>query len=196
MPKYARHALTSGEQGPDESNEPLYKVEPLFSKELLRMASPEKATQNSITRKSLQILRLMWENGDRKVVYTFSLGQRDLANRLHVTRQALSIHFKRLRELGLIQVGRGFINVTEEGLKTVGYRSNPVIVHIRVSPQKRLEVFGKIRALPAIEMFRVTGDVDAVLVVEHDKLDQILGKLASTDGILETRSLVSIDRLQ
>lgn len=120
----------------------------------------------------------------------------DLARDLKVTRQALSIHFKRLREAGLIQVGRGFINVTEEGSKATGFNSNPVIVTVRISPQKRLEVFGRLRSLPAVQVFRVTGDVDVVLVVEQEKLDRVLSTLSAIDGVLETKSLVTIETMK
>lgn len=99
---------------------------------------------------------------------------------------------KRLRELGLVQVGRGVINVTEDGLKAIGYHSNPVIVTVRVSPSKRLQAYERFKTLPAVEIFRVTGDADVVLVVEQDKLDHVLGTLSQIDGVVETKSLVSI----
>lgn len=149
-----------------------------------------------LTRKSLQLLKLLWQNADRKTVYSISIKQVDLARKLQVTRQALSIHFKRLRDFGLVEVGRGFVNVTEDGLRAIGYNTNPVIVTVRVSPQKRLEALGKIKSVPAVEIFRVTGDVDAVLVVEQDQLDLVLKTLADIEGVLETRSLVSIETMK
>jgi DNA-binding Lrp family transcriptional regulator len=136
------------------------------------------------------------ENGSRRTVYSFYSNQTDLAREFNVTRQALSIHVKRLRELGMVQVGRGFVNVTESGLKAAGYNTNPVIVTVRLSPQKRLEIFKRISDLPAVEMFRVTGEMDIVLVVEQEKLDQVLGTLDQIDGVLETKSLVSIETLK
>lgn len=147
----------------------------------------------SLTRKSLQILKLLWQSGKRETVYSFRTNQNELARTLQVTRQALSIHLRRLRELGFIQVGRGFISVTEDGLGAIGYRSNPVIVTVRVSPPKRIEAFGRIKVLPAVEIYTVTGDVDFVLIVEQDRLDQVLGMLSKIDGVLETKSLVSME---
>jgi len=116
----------------------------------------------------------------------------DLARKLHISRQALSSHFKRLRESGFVQIGRGFVNVTEDGLRALGHRKDPVIVTVRIMPQKRAEAFEKIKALSVIEMFRVAGDADAIMIVEQDKLDSVLEMLASVDGIIETKSLVSM----
>lgn len=147
----------------------------------------------SLTPRSLHILKLLWTSGDRKTVYSFRINQTELAHKLQVTRQALSIHLKRLRELGFVQVGRGFVSVTEDGVRAIGYRSNPVIMTVRVSPSKRLEAFGRIKVLPAVEIYTVTGDVDFVLIVEQDRLDQVLGMLSKIDGVLETKSLVSIE---
>ncbi len=142
--------------------------------------------------KSLRILELLLRNGDKKTVYTVSIGQGDLARELQITRQALSLHFKKLRESGLIQVGRGFINVTQEGSKAIGHRGDPVIVNVRIVPQKRSEAIQKINQLPASEIYRVTGDADIVLIVEQGRLDRILEILSGIDGVVETRSLVSI----
>ncbi len=144
------------------------------------------------TSKSLQILKMLLQNGRKKTVYSMPIGQAELAKELQITRQALSLHFKKLREFGLIQVGRGFIDVTEEGLEALGYRREPVIVNVRILPQKRSEAVQKINELPATEIFRVTGDVDVVLIVEQERLDQILEALSHIDGVAETRSLVSI----
>ena len=142
--------------------------------------------------RSLQILKLLLQNGQQKTVYSFPIGQVELAKELQITRQALSLHFKKLRESGLIEVGRGFINVTEKGLRAVGYRREPVIVIVRISPQNRSEAIKKINELPATEIFRVTGDVDVVLIVEQETLDRILEALSHIDGVVETKSFVSI----
>ena len=88
------------------------------------------------------------------------------------------------------------MNVTEDGQKTLGYRKDPVIVTVRISPQKRSEAIESIKTFPAIEIFRVAGDVDAVLIVEQDELDHILEMLAGVDGVLETKSLLSIASYQ
>jgi len=142
--------------------------------------------------KSLQILQLLLHNSDRKIVHSVDIGQADLAKELQITRQALGLHLKRLRDSGFIQVGRGFVNVTEEGSRAVGYQRDPVIVTVRVLPQKRSDAIQRIQQLPVVELFRVTGDADVVLIVEQGSLDHILEVLSLIDGVVETKSLVSI----
>jgi DNA-binding Lrp family transcriptional regulator len=187
---YSRITLTIAEITHDERHGALYNGELLFGREA-NNRSPAPSLRFPTT-KPLQILELLLQNGDRKTVYSVSVGQAELAKGLQITRQALSLHFKKLRESGLIQVGRGFINVTKEGLKAVGYRTDPVILNVRILPQKRSEAIQRIDELPATEIFRVTGDADVVLIVEQDRLDRILEALSHIDGVVETKSLVSI----
>jgi len=142
--------------------------------------------------KSLQILELVFRKGNRKTVYSARIGQAELAGTLHITRQALNQHLKKLRESDLAQVGRGFINVTEDGLRALGYRKDPVIITVRVSPQRRSDAFEKMKSLPAIEVFRVAGDADVVLIVEQHTLEQVLETISEIDGILETKPLVAM----
>ena len=159
-------------------------------------ASSRTLASEPLTRKSHELLRTLIENANRRTVYSFYSNQSDLARKLNVTRQALSVHFKKLREHGLVQVGRGFVDVTEEGSKAAGYNTNPVIVMVRLSPHKRFEACKKISELHALDIFRVTGDIDVVLVVEQRELVEVVGKLESLDGVLETKSLVSIEKMK
>jgi len=160
---------------------------------------PEKETDQiafaleRLTRKSLHVLRLLCDSGNRKTVLTSELTQPELARKLRVTRQALSIHVKRLTESGFIQVGRGFVNVTEKGLKAVGYHRNPVILIVRVTPQNQLEALEKIRKIPASQIFRVAGDADFALLIEQGNLDQVLGTLYAIEGVLETKTLIATE---
>ena len=107
-----------------------------------------------MTRKSMYILRLLCEGGNRSTMMTSHISQVELARKLHVTRQALSVHLKRLSELSLVQVGRGFVNVTEDGLRAAGYHRNPAILIVRFAPQKQLEAVEKMRKIPSVEAFR------------------------------------------
>lgn len=136
---------------------------------------------------------MLLEKGNQRVVCTFNSSQGDLARKLNITRQALSVHFRRLRGLGLIQVGRGFINVTQDGIKVMGHNTNPVVLMVRVHPQNRLEAFGRVRELPVTSILRVTGDWDLVLMTGQENLDQISAALSRIEGVQETRALVTIE---
>lgn len=67
---------------------------------------------------------------------------------------------------------------------------------IRLAPQKRAEAFSRIKTVPAVEVFRVAGEVDIVLILEQGELDNVLGILAGVEGVIETKSLVSIENLR
>ena len=149
-----------------------------------------------LTKKSLHVLRLLCQNGDRRTILTSELTQPELARKLRITRQALSIHVKRLTELGFVQVGRGFMNVTEKGLKAVGQNWNPVILIVRVAPQNQLGALEKIKKLPASQTFRVAGDADFAILIEQGNLDQVLSSLYAIEGVIETKTLIATDTIR
>jgi DNA-binding Lrp family transcriptional regulator len=149
-----------------------------------------------LTKKTVKVLRLLCESGNPTTVLASSITQRDLARKLHVTRQALSVHITRLVEAGLIQAGRGFVNVTENGLKATGYQHNPAILMVRVAPQNQLEAYEKIKRIRAFETFRVAGDADFTLIVDQRDLDKVLRDLYAIQGIIETRSLIATETIR
>lgn len=150
----------------------------------------------ALTRKSLQLLRMLYEEGKSTNTYTLRTKQNDLAKQLGISRQALNAHLRRLRDLNYIRTGRGFIDVTENGLKVLGVTSTPAFVFIKVSPTKRVKVYEKIRMLTVQSAFRVAGDIDALLIVEGNKLDEVLRRLSSIDGVQDTKSYVAIEPIK
>lgn len=149
-----------------------------------------------LTKKTLKILRLLCEYGGTRTVLTANVTQPDLARKLHVTRQALSIHITRLAEAGFIQVGRGFINITENGLKASGYHQSPVILIVRVAPQNHRDAYDKIKGIHASEIYRVAGDADFAVLLEHRDLDTVLQDLYAIPGILETKTLIATETVR
>lgn len=140
----------------------------------------------------LRLLRMLMEQGKPATTYTLEVKQNELAKRLEISRQALNVHLRKLRDLELIRTGRGFIDVTEKGLNILGISANPAFVFVKVSPLKRVEAYQKIADFPVQRIFRVAGDMDAVLVVEREKLEEALRKLASVEGIKDTKSYITI----
>jgi len=149
-----------------------------------------------MTRKSMYILRLLCEGGNRSTMMSSRISQVELARKLHVTRQALSVHLKRLSDSGLLQVGRGFVNVTEDGLRVAGYHHNPAILIVRFAPQKQLEAVDKMRKMPSAEAFRVAGDADFAIFTEQENLDRTLAHLYSIEGIIEVKTLIATEVLK
>lgn len=150
----------------------------------------------TLTKRSMQLLRTLYESGKSTSSYTLSIKQDELSKRLGISRQALNVHLRKLRDLNYIRTGRGFIDVTEKGLNALGLSSNPAFILVQVSPAKRINVYEKIRQLAVQRAFRIAGDVDALLVVDREKLDDTLKRLYAIDGIRDTRSYVTIENIR
>jgi len=151
---------------------------------------------DTLTKRSTQLLKMLHEKGRPTSTYSLHVKQDDLAKQLSISRQALNVHLRKLRDMGCIRTGRGFIDVTEKGLNALGISSTPAFILIKASPTKRMQVYEKIKELTVQRAFRITGDVDALVIAEREKLDDVLKKLYSVDGIQDTRSYVTIEVLK
>ena len=150
----------------------------------------------TLTRRSMQLLRLLYDRGKSTNTYSLRVKQDELAKEIGVTRQALNVHLRKLRDLNYIRTGRGFIDVTEKGLNQLGISATPAFILIKISPLKRIDVYEKIKDLTVQRAFRIAGDVDTLLIVEREKLDEVLKKLYSVEGIQDTRSYVTIEAIK
>jgi len=150
----------------------------------------------TLTRRSIQLLSLLYQKGEATNAYTLRSKQDVLAKQLGISRQALNVHLRKLRDLDYIRTGRGFIDVTERGLNALGISSVPAFVLIKVSPLKRSHAYQKIKELAIQRAFRIAGDMDALAVVEREKLDEVLSELSTVDGILDTKSYVTIETIR
>lgn len=148
------------------------------------------------TRRSMQLLRMLYEKGTSANMYTLRLKQDELASQLGISRQALNIHLRKLRNLHYIRTGRGFIDVTDEGLNALGSSSTPAFILIKVSPLRRSQAYEKVKELPVQRAFRIAGDVDAIVMVERERLEEVLKKLSSVEGVQTTKSYIAIEILR
>lgn len=139
---------------------------------------------------------MLYEKGSPVTTYTFRIKQDELATQLGISRQALNVHLRKLRDKGYIRTGRGFIDVTERGLNLLGISANPAFVFLKISPLRRSEAYEKIFEFPIQRVFRVAGDMDAILIIERAKLDDALKALASVKGVLDTRTYIAIQTLK
>jgi len=150
----------------------------------------------ALTRRSIQLLRMLVEKGKSTTTYTLRIKQEELAKQLGISRQALNVHLRKLRVSNYIRTGRGFIDVTEEGLDVLGISSTPAFVFIKVSPLKRMQAYEKVKELAVQKAFRIAGDVDALLMISREKLDEVLKKLSYIEGIQDTKSYVTIETIK
>jgi len=139
---------------------------------------------------------MLFDKGKSTSTYTLHLKQDELASKLGISRQALNVHLRKLRDLNYIRTGRGFIDVTERGLTALGISSTPAFILVKVSPLKRSYAYDKIKELAVQRAFRIAGDVDALVLVEREKLDEALKRLSSIDGIQDTKSYIAIETLR
>jgi len=139
---------------------------------------------------------MLYENGKPTTTYTLNVKQGDLAKQQNISRQALNVHLRKLRAQGYIRTGRGFIDVTEKGLAMLGVSVNPAFVFIKVSPLKRVQAYEQIAKFPVERIYRVTGDMDAIIQVGRERLDEALKRMASLEGIEDTKSYITIQTLK
>ncbi len=151
---------------------------------------------SSLTDRQLQILRALFNISDSTTVFTVKKTQSQLAKELNLTRQALNIHLRRLREEGLIRTGRGFIDLTRKALQVLGAGTSEAFVFLKVAPSKREQVYEIVKTLPSIRLFRVTGEIDLVAMVPQSQLDSFLERVSSIDGVESTSSHVIISVLK
>ena len=141
-------------------------------------------------------MRTLYEKGKSTSTYTLRLKQDELSAQLGISRQALNVHLRKLKNRGYIRTGRGFIDVTDKGLNALGISTTPAFILIKVSPVKRIQVYDKIKEVAVTRAFRIAGEVDALIIVERENLDEILKKLYAIDGIQDTRSYVTIETIK
>lgn len=146
-----------------------------------------------LTKRSIQLLKTLYDKGKSTNTYTLRVKQDELSKQLGISRQALNVHLRKLKSEGYIRTGRGFIDVTEKGLRSLGISTTPAFILIKVSPTKRIQVYEKIRELSIARAFRIAGDIDALIMVERENMDETLKKLYTVDGIQDTRSYVTIE---
>jgi len=141
-------------------------------------------------------LRTLYEKGKSTSTYTLRLKQDELSAQLGISRQALNVHLRKLKNSGYIRTGRGFIDITDKGLNALGISTTPAFILIKVSPIKRIQVYDKIKEIAVSKAFRIAGEVDALIIVERENLEAILKKLYAIDGIQDTRSYVTIETIK
>jgi DNA-binding Lrp family transcriptional regulator len=149
-----------------------------------------------LTGRPVQLLHILYEEGAPITIYTLRIKQNEFAAQLGISRQALNVHLRKLRKQGYIRTGRGFIDVTEKGLNLLGISANPAFVFLKISPLRRKEAYQEIFQFPIQRVFRVAGDMDAILVIEREKLDEALKRLANVEGVLDTRTYIAIQTLK
>ena len=151
--------------------------------------------ENTLTQKQFELLKKLYKEGKTIEVRTVKKTQDEIASELGITRQALAIHLKSLKELGFIRTGRGFIDLTEKALKFLGEKEGGVFILVKIEPVKRKEVYDAVRKFRVKKACRVAGDVDLIIEADKTKLDEILEEISSLDGVRGTTTYVVLETL-
>lgn len=158
--------------------------------------SGEKSSGVRLTEKQVELLRFLFNRSKPLKVHAVELSQRKISSELGISRQALNIHLRKLRELKLVRTGRGFIDITDQALSYLGKREGEAFIFLRLDPPKRLQAYSVLRKLPIDRIYRVTGDIDAIIQVSQSVLEEVLNNINALDGVRETRTYVVIETLK
>ncbi len=153
-------------------------------------------SKRGLSGRPLRVLSALYNKSKPVSIFTVKMKQSELADEMGISRQALNVHLRKLRDGGYIRTGRGFIDVTEKGVEALGFSSKPTFLFIKVLPARRPAVYRRICELPIHRAFRVTGDMDLIVTVDSDKLDYALDEVSRLDGVTETRSYITIEALK
>ena len=156
----------------------------------------ESLSKKILTGRSLRILSILYDKSKSVNIFTVRMKQSELAEELGITRQALNVHLRKLRDRGYIRTGRGFIDLTESGTEALGLSSKLNFLFVKVLPVRRADVYKRVCELPVRRVFRVTGDMDLIVAVDGDKLDSVLDEVSRLEGVEDTRSYITIEVLK
>ncbi len=149
----------------------------------------------NITERQLHILKGLFDNGKIIRVCTVSKTQDQLARELNISRQALSVHLRALKEAGYLRTGRGFLDLTEQALKALGHTGAEAFIFIKINPPNRKTAYDRIQKLDALHLYRVTGDIDLIAHVNRANLEDFLRSISEIEGVLETSAHVILNRI-
>jgi DNA-binding Lrp family transcriptional regulator len=158
------------------------------------LSAPE--IERQLTERQVQVLQYLLKKAVPLRVYTVYADQDELARDLGMTRQALSVHLKKLKDFGLIRTGREFVDVTEKALKVLRMSSNEAIVLVKAQPKFRTVVYEKVRELPVEKAYRVSGDYDLVVITREVNVNEVLRILSLMEGVEDTKTFISLEVLR
>jgi len=144
------------------------------------------AIGRELTERQLQILQFLLKKAQPLRVYTVYADQDQIARELGMTRQALSVHLKKLKDFGLIRTGREFVDVTEKALRVLRMSGAEAIVMAKVAPKYRQQVYDKLKELPIEKAYRVSGDYDLVIIAREIHINDLLRIMSQMEGIEDT----------
>jgi DNA-binding Lrp family transcriptional regulator len=149
--------------------------------------------ERELTERQIQILQYLLKRAQPLKVYTVYADQDEIARDLGMTRQALSVHLKKLKDLGLIRTGREFVDITEKTLKVLKLSTAEAVVMVKATPKYRPQVYEKVKELPVEKAYRVSGEYDLILITREAHVNDLLRVLSTMEGVEDTKTFISLE---
>jgi DNA-binding Lrp family transcriptional regulator len=145
-----------------------------------------------LTKREYEILQKLYDESKKVHVFTVKKSQERISEELGITRQALNNHLRQLKKLNFIRTGRKFVDLTENAIKFLEKDDGKSYIFIKIKPNLRKEAFQKLKNIEYTKIFRVTGEVDAIVSVNESKLDSTLNEINRIPGVEETSAHIVI----
>jgi len=149
-----------------------------------------------LTKREYEILKKLYDESEKIDVCTVKKSQEMISEELGITRQALNNHLRELKKLKFIRTGRKFIDLTDKAVSYLEKDDNKSYVFIKIKPNLRKEAFEKLKKIEYASIFRVTGEIDAIVSVNKSQLDRTLNEINSIRGIEETSAHIVIQSFE
>ena len=149
-----------------------------------------------LTKREYEILKKLYDESEKIDVYTVKKSQEKISEELGITRQALNNHLRELKGLEFIRTGRKFIDLTDRAVKYLEKDDGKSYIFIKIKPNLRKEAFEKLKKIESAEIFRVTGEIDAIVSINKSQLDRTLNEIDSIRGIEQTSAHIVIQSFE
>lgn len=146
-----------------------------------------------ITDRQYELLKMFSNIGTTKKVCTIRTTHQELSDKLGISRQALSIHLRRLKREGLIRTGRGFLDLTDKALEFLEKKTGEAYIIIKSNKRERKKVLDEVLKLPMEKICRVAGDSDVIVKIDRSKLDDALNMIDGVKGIQELTTHIVLE---
>ncbi|MFQ5951161.1 MAG: MarR family transcriptional regulator [Candidatus Geothermarchaeales archaeon] len=145
-----------------------------------------------LTKSEHRLLAFLKERSLGEFVYTVDMKQAELAKKLGISRQALSVKLRPLIERGYVRTGRGFVVLTEKSMSALGYYGKPAYILVKIEPRRRKEVYRTLKLAEINKISRVAGDADLILEVDGTEAARVLNRISTFEGVVETKTYFTL----
>ncbi len=148
-----------------------------------------------LTKSEYRLLAFLKERALAEYVYSVDMKQAELAKKLGISRQALSVKLRPLIERGYVRTGRGFVDLTEKSMSALGYYGKPAYILVKIEPGKRETLYRALKLGDINKISRVAGDVDLILEVDGTEAAKVLDRISTFEGVVETKTYFTLEMI-